>query len=75
MKKKLIIGSVVCLITLTSIVNLQYSQRSDNSKVSLKNIVAVANAESDTYNCPGGSPECLRIDLGNNKGSIVYYKK
>ena len=65
MKKKVIFGTVIGLIALTTLANIQWSSVNSNSEVKLKNLVAIskANAEDPVYGyyCPGSSSECVRI--------------
>lgn len=71
MKKLFLFTFVASLSFLSLLPNLQRS----SLDFSLKELIRlqVSNAEDDnTYNCPGGDCECVRVIVGNT--THIYYK-
>ncbi|WP_349993911.1 NVEALA domain-containing protein, partial [Phocaeicola massiliensis] len=54
--------------------NVYNSQKSDvMSELALANVEALADDESVTVECPGGTDECARVLVGNTVH--LFYKK
>ena len=62
------------LAALELYVNVYNSQKSDvMSELALANVEALADDESVTVECPGGTDECARVLVGNTVH--LFYKK
>lgn len=73
--KKIIFGIAVLAIaaTVTLNVNLETKKSGEVPSLALANIEALADTEDPpTYDCPGGSTECVRVTRGNE--THIFYK-
>ena len=74
MKKNILKATVVAAFALVAGFNVYNSQKSDvMSELALANVEALADDESVTVECPGGTDECARVLVGNTVH--LFYKK
>ena len=66
MKKNILKATLVAAFGLIAGFNVYNSQKSDvMSELALANVEALADDESVTVECPGGTDECARVLVGN----------
>ena len=74
MKKKFVCGIAVVVIAVVAAWNVSQSKNEMAlTDVALANVEALAGDEqTPTYECPGGTVECVRVNVGNEVN--IFYK-
>lgn len=77
MKKRIFLGGAALLFAAVTAFNMNMLQSNKTGDVSLEAIPVMAQAQTEstpTFDCPGGSNECVRV-ISTGGTYTIYYKQ